>query len=78
MGSRVQSVTLDDGTPILPNGATYEIALPDFVNAGGDGYAVFNDGQGTTRDVMADVLVGAIESAGTIMPVVDGRITQVP
>jgi 5'-nucleotidase len=78
VGSRVQSVALDDGTPIANDSTTYTLATVDFLNEGGDGYTVLADGQGTTRDVMADVLDEAIRTASTITPVIDGRITQVP
>ena len=49
----------------------------DFVNAGGDGYTMFADGQGTTREVLADVLASYIEGLGTITPVIEGRIVDV-
>jgi 5'-nucleotidase len=77
-GSRVLSVSLTDGTPILPDATTYTLATNDFVNAGGDGYAVLRDGQGITREVMADVLLAYIQSLGTITPTTDGRITKLP
>lgn len=77
-GSRVQSVTLNDGTPILPDSTVYTFATNDFVNAGGDGYTMLVDGQGVTREVMADVLQAYIQSLGTITPTIEGRITQVP
>ncbi|MEP7157864.1 MAG: 5'-nucleotidase C-terminal domain-containing protein [Chloroflexota bacterium] len=56
-GSRVTSVALSNGTPI-PNSSsvTYSMALPNFVNLGGDGYTVFNDGTGTTQDLDAVVM----------------------
>ena len=73
-GSRVQSVALADGTPILRDGTTYTLATNDFTNAGGDGYTMLADGTGTTREVMADVLLAHIQELGTISPVVDGRI----
>jgi len=41
---------------------------------GGDGYAVFADGAGTSREVMADVLLAYIQAAGTVSPLLDGRI----
>jgi 5'-nucleotidase len=77
-GSRVMSVVLDDGTPILPDSATYTFATNDFVNAGGDGYTMLADGQGVTREVMADVVQQYIEGLGTITPTIEGRITKLP
>ncbi len=76
-GSRVVSVMLDDGTPVLPDGTTYTMAVPDFVNAGGDGYTMLADGQGTTRELMADVLQKYIEGLGVIVPTIEGRIVDV-
>lgn len=75
-GSRVLSVTLNDGTPILADGTTYTFATNDFTNAGGDGYTMFMGTHGVTREVMADVLLAYIRDQGTISPVIDGRITR--
>ena len=75
MGDRVLSVSLLDGTPIPDDpAATYSIALPDFMNFGGDGYTMFADGTGITRDLMANVLLEHIRAQGSITPVVEGRI----
>ncbi|HSK14614.1 MAG TPA: 5'-nucleotidase C-terminal domain-containing protein, partial [Gaiellaceae bacterium] len=60
-GSRVVSVTLDDGTPILPDSTEYTFATNDFVNAGGDGYTMFVGVHGVTREDMADVLLEYIK-----------------
>lgn len=78
VGARVLSVTLDGGTPILADSTTYTFATNDFVNAGGDFYTVFRDGQGITREVMADVLLAYIQGLGTITPTTSGRITKLP
>jgi 5'-nucleotidase len=78
VGSRVTAVSLADGTPILPDGTLYSFATNDFVNAGGDGYTMLADGQGSTREVMFDVLVDYITGLGTITPTVDGRIDKQP
>ena len=75
-GNRVVSVTLDGGTPILPDATTYTLATNDFTNAGGDGYTMLADGQGVTRELMADVLRLYIEYLGTITPTIEGRITD--
>jgi 5'-nucleotidase len=63
--NRVQSVSLADGTPI-PNSssATYTMALPNFVNLGGDGYFMFNDGQGATQELDAVVMKEYMAFAG--------------
>ena len=78
-GSRVWEVTLTDGTPI-PNSAasSYSFATNDFVNTGGDFYTMFADGQGVSREILADVLREHIAAAGTVTPSTDGRITQAP
>jgi 2',3'-cyclic-nucleotide 2'-phosphodiesterase (5'-nucleotidase family) len=63
--NRVQSVSLADGTPI-PNSssATYTIALPNFINLGGDGYFMFNDGQGATQELDAVVMTEYMKAFG--------------
>jgi 5'-nucleotidase len=78
-GSRVQSVELNDGTPI-PNDASvsYSFVTNDFVNAGGDSYTVFKDGQGVTRNIMANDLLEYIKALGALTPTTDGRITKLP
>jgi 5'-nucleotidase len=73
VGSRVVSVTLSDGTPVAPDATTYTLATNDFMNAGGDGYTVLADGMGTSREVMADVVLAYIEAKGTISPLIEGR-----
>jgi 5'-nucleotidase len=75
-GSRIQSVTLDDGTPIAADATTYTLATIDFINSGGDGYTMLADGEGTTREVMADVVAAALATLETVSPTIDGRITQ--
>jgi 5'-nucleotidase len=76
---RVTSVTFPNGDPIPYDGTTYTLALPNFVNLGGDGYTVFADGQGATQDLDAVVMKEYMEFAGpTFTPTVDGRITKVP
>lgn len=76
VGSRVVSVALTDGTPILRNGTVYTATTNDFTNAGGDGFTMLVDGQGVTRDLMANDLLDYIVAQGTITPVVEGRITR--
>ncbi len=73
-GSRILSVTLNDGTAVAPNGTTYTATTNDFTNGGGDGYVELRDGQGTTRNLMADDLVNYIKAKGTLTPTIDGRI----
>ena len=75
-GSRVVSVELADGTAIPADSTPYTLATNDFLNAGGDGYTMLADGQGVTRDVMANVVLDHIREQGTITPVVEGRIIK--
>lgn len=75
-GSRVSSVTLDDGTEVLPDATVYTLATNDFVSAGGDGYTMLADGEGVTRELMATVLLEHIEALGEITPTIEGRITD--
>jgi hypothetical protein len=77
-GSRVLSVTLAGGAPIANDATVYTFATNDFLNAGGDGYAMLNDGQGVTQELMAQVVADYIEAAGLISPTIGGRITVVP
>ena len=79
--SRVQSVSLTDGTPILPDSTTYSVALPNFVNAGGDLYTMLNDGQGVTRELDAAVMLAYIEELGGDLDPADyplDRIVKLP
>jgi 5'-nucleotidase len=76
VGSRVVSVALTDGTPIPRDGTVYTATTNDFTNAGGDGFTMLVDGQGVTRDLMANDLLDYIVAQGTITPVVEGRITR--
>lgn len=66
------------GRPAIPvspdDGTNYTLATNNFVAAGGDGYTMLADGEGVTRDVMADVVLRYIEAHATITPRVEGRI----
>ncbi len=78
-GARVTAVSLNNGTPVDNASAfTLTMATNDFVNTGGDFYTMFKDGQGVTRDVMANVLLDYVTGLGTITPLIDGRITKLP
>ncbi len=78
VGSRVTSVTLAGGGAIAKDATVYSFATNDFLNAGGDGYTMLNDGQGTTRENMAQIVADYIQTAGTLTPTIAGRITVVP
>lgn len=77
--SRVQWMTLADGTPIPNNTtATYTIALTNFTNLGGDGYFMFNDGIGASQEIDWIVLAEYIKAFPVLDPTADplGRITK--
>jgi 5'-nucleotidase len=76
-GSRVVSVTLDDGTEVADDaGVTITAATNNFTNAGGDGYTMLADGEGTTRDLLANVVLEYIRGM-TLTAETEGRITRV-
>ncbi len=77
-GSRLVSMTLDDGTPI-PNDPSFVITATtnDFTNSGGDGYTMLADGMGVTRDLLAnDVLDYVSALTVPVSTATYGRITQ--
>ncbi len=78
VGMRVVQMSLSDGTPIPKDQTTYTMALSNFINAGGDGYTIFADGQGTTRDVDATVLADYMKMLGVLNPTIEGRILPFP
>lgn len=78
VGSRVLNVELNNGTKILSDTTTYSMATNNFTNTGGDGYTMFNDGQGTTLEVLADVVRDYIVAQGVITPTLEGRINRIP
>jgi 2',3'-cyclic-nucleotide 2'-phosphodiesterase (5'-nucleotidase family) len=55
-GQRVVAVTLADGRPLLDT-ATYTLAVPDFIAAGGSGYAMLRVPAANTGVVDIDALV---------------------
>jgi len=75
-GSRIVSVTRDDGTPIPADGTRYTITVNDFINSGGDGYAMLADGSGVTRDSLAEAAIQYARGAGALTPSLEGRITD--
>lgn len=77
-GSRIQSMALEDGTPIAPDETVYTLATTDHLNGGGSGFTMLADGQGTTRELEAQVLAEYLEATGTVTPVVGDRIRAVP
>jgi len=76
-GSRVVSVTLDGGLAI-PNSSSVTVSATtnNFTNAGGDGYTMLADGQGVTRDLLANVVVDYVKANPSVTTALDGRITR--
>jgi 2',3'-cyclic-nucleotide 2'-phosphodiesterase (5'-nucleotidase family) len=78
--SRVYEVTKSDGTPIPPDGTVYTIAIPSFVNQGGDSYRMFNDGNTGSNELLdAAVMQAYFDFLGgggfpALTPTTDGRI----
>jgi len=77
-GSRVLSVTRAGGGAIAKDSTTYTFATNDYLNAGGDSYAMLNDGQGVTEEILAQAVADYIQTIGTISPTIAGRLTIVP
>lgn len=81
---RVTNVTWTDGTTPIPNDPTFilTMAIVDFTNAGGDSYWMLADGQGTTFDRDANVMLDYMNVIGPdLNPDVmfpGGRITICP
>jgi len=74
-GRRVTSVTLAGGAPLPPDGREYRAVTVDFVYKGGDGFAMLDNGTGTTREPLADVVARAL-TAGARAAGVEGRIQE--
>jgi 5'-nucleotidase len=87
-GSRITSLTLTDGTPILPDATTYTVACNEFIATGGDGFTAFLGGTDVTRIGVSDLdalieyvqyKYGVPPANTAINPAIypDGRITNV-
>ena len=61
------------GAVDLTAGSSYTLATNDFVVAGGDGYPVYTD-RGATRGLLDQDVSEWLETAGTINPILQGRI----
>ncbi|MCQ4191194.1 bifunctional metallophosphatase/5'-nucleotidase [Methylocystis suflitae] len=75
-GSRL--VSIEVGGKPLDDTKLYKVATIDFLARGKDGYAALARGKPLVSDLegplLTNVIIGAIEKAGAIAPVVDGRI----
>jgi len=79
VGSRVLSLTLPDGTPIEDDDTLF-LAIPDFVQQGGDGYTMFvedevivNSDSGLDQFTLVQTAIKTLE---VISPMVEGRIIE--
>ena len=83
VGSRIVSVTKNDGTAIAKDQTVYTLTTLDFIIYGGDGYLnVFSPTKAQVRDALLDVFVNALKAdlaAGKVtqLPALDGRIKKV-
>jgi 5'-nucleotidase len=71
---RVAAVTLADGTPVPGDGTTYTAVTIDFVYSGGDGYTMLNNGSGTTREPVVEIVSQTVEETGTLRASTEERI----
>ena len=78
VGSRVQSVSLANGTSIANDASkTYTLTTLDYMISGGDGYTQFNPTKAFIRDLYAQVVADAIVAhPSVVIPALDGRITS--
>ncbi len=65
------------GRPLDPD-ARYRAVMPDFLAAGGDGYAMLDAmaGKVLTGRLISDMVVEAFRTRGAIAPTTDGRIVR--
>ena len=80
VGSRVVSITLNNGKAIADNSSAYTVATTDFLVFGGDGYTMMNPSKAQLRtELQLDVFVEALKAdmaAGKVTTIkTDGRIT---
>ena len=83
VGSRIVSVTKNDGTAIAKDQTVYTLTTLDFIIYGGDGYAnVFSPSKAKVFGALLDVFVDALKAdmaagKGTQLPALDGRVKKV-
>lgn len=87
-GSRIVSLTLSDGTPILKDGTPYKVAMNNYLATGGDGFSVFLSGTNVSYIGVSDLealiqytehLYGTYPGTvidPTVYPKIEGRITK--
>jgi 5'-nucleotidase len=83
VGSRIVSVTKNDGTAIAKDQTVYTLTTLDFIIYGGDGYLnVFSPSKAKVYGALLDVFVDALKAdmaAGKVtqLPALDGRVKKV-
>jgi len=83
LGSRIVSVTKNDGTEIAKDATEYTLATLDYIVYGGDGYVgVFSPAKAKVFGSLLDIFVGALKAdmaAGKVtqIPTLDGRVKKV-
>ena len=83
VGSRIVSVTKNDGTAITKDATEYTLTTLDYIIYGGDGYVdVFSPAKAKVYGALLDVFVDALKAdmaAGKVtqVPVLDGRVKKV-
>jgi len=83
VGSRIVSVTKNDGTAIAKDQTVYTLTTLDFIIYGGDGYLnVFSPTKAKVYGAILDIFVDALKAdlaAGKVtpLPALDGRIKKV-
>ena len=83
IGSRIVSVTKNDGTAIAKDSTEYTLTTLDYIIYGGDGYVdVFSPAKAKVYGALLDVFVDALKAdmaAGKVtqVPVLDGRVKKV-
>ena len=77
-GSRITRVEVG-GAPLEP-GRVYRVATNDFMYTGGDGYTAFESAEvlidAASGDTMANHVIDYVRTAGSVAPVVEGRIIR--
>ena len=83
IGSRIVSVTKNDGTAIAKDQTVYTLTTLDYIIYGGDGYLnVFSPAKAKVMGALLDVFVDALKAdlaAGKVtqLPALDGRVKKV-
>jgi len=83
VGSRIVSVTKNDGTAIAKDQTVYTLTTLDFIIYGGDGYAnVFSPTKAKVLGALLDVFVDGLKAdmaAGKVtqLPALDGRVKKI-